>query len=224
MSPHRAPNALCVTQETIMLAHAEADIRISSSANEPRLLHEFFEHQVRIRPEHPAIVCNGEVATYLQLDRLSDQIATLLHRRGFGPGSLIALYSEKSLRLFAAMLGVLKAGAGYVPIDPRFPIARIQNILADGDVKIVFSDGVLARNLTPHVSAEVLYLEEELARDIEIASPLAPVAITPDDACYVIYTSGSTGHPKGVVIEHRNAVNFVRSLRSVYGLTEGDRV
>ena len=207
-----------------MLAHAEADIRISSSANEPRLLHEFFEHQVRIRPEHPAIVCNGEVATYLQLDRLADQIATLLHRRGLGPGSLIALYSEKSLRLFAAMLGVLKAGAGYVPIDPRFPIVRIQSILADGDVKIVFSDGVLARNLAPHVSAEVLYLEEELARDIEIASPLAPVAITPDDACYVIYTSGSTGHPKGVVIEHRNAVNFVRSLRSVYGLTEGDRV
>src|SRR3984893_16001649 len=131
LSPHRAPNALCVTQETIMLAHAEAHIRISSSANEPRLLHEFFEHQVRILPEHPAIVCNGEVATYLQLDRLADQIATLLHRRGFGPGSLIALYSAKSLRLFAAMLGVLKAGAGYGPLDTRLPIARIQNILAD---------------------------------------------------------------------------------------------
>ncbi|HSV22597.1 MAG TPA: Pls/PosA family non-ribosomal peptide synthetase [Xanthobacteraceae bacterium] len=158
------------------------------------------------------------------MDRLSDQIAMLLHRRGIGPGSLVALYSEKSLRLFAAMLGVLKAGAGYVPIDPRFPIARVQSIVADAEVRIVFSDGALARHLAPHVSAEVLCLEEELERNIEIAPPLAPVAISPEDACYVIYTSGSTGQPKGVVIEHRNAVNFVRSLRSLYGLTEKDRV
>src|SRR5216683_2059430 len=208
----------------MMLTRFEADIRIASRADEPRLLHEFFEHQVRIRPEHPAIECNGEVATYLQLDRLSDRIAMLLHRRSLGPGSLVALYSEKSLRLFAAMLGVLKAGAGYVPIDPRFPKARIQSIVADADVKIVFSDGILARELAPHVSAEVVCLEAELAQNAEMAPPLAPVAITPDDACYVIYTSGSTGHPKGVVIEHRNAVNFVRSLRSIYGLAEVDRV
>jgi non-ribosomal peptide synthetase-like protein len=206
-----------------MLTCAEADIRIPSRADEPRLLHEFFERQVRIRPEHPAIVCNGEVATYLQLDRLSDQIATLLHRRGLGPGALIALYSEKSLRLFAAMLGVLKAGAAYVPIDPRFPIARIQSIVADADIRVVFSDDILACNLRPHVSAEVLCLEGELARNIETAPSLAPLVITPEDACYVIYTSGTTGRPKGVVIEHRNAVNFVRSLRSVYELTERDR-
>jgi non-ribosomal peptide synthetase-like protein len=208
----------------MMLTHVEADNRIAFATDEPRLLHEFFEHQVRMRPEHPAIACNGQVATYLELDRLSDRIAMLLHRRGLGPGSLVALYSEKSLRLFAAMLGVLKAGAGYVPIDPRSPIGRVQSILADADVKIVFSDGVLARDLAPHVSAEVLTLAEEMERDSEIAPPLAPVAIRSEDACYVIYTSGSTGHPKGVVIEHRNAVNFVRSLRTVYGLNEDDRV
>ena len=207
-----------------MLTRTEADVHTASLAHEPRLLHEFFEQQVRVRPEHPAIECNGEVASYLQLDHLSDRIAMSLHRRGIRPGSLVALYSEKSLHLFAALLGVLKAGAGYVPVDPRFPIARIQSILTDADVKIVFSDGVLARDLAPHVSAEVLCLEAELVRNTEMAPPLAPVAITPHDPCYVIYTSGSTGHPKGVVIEHRNAVNFVRSLRSVYGLAEGDRV
>src|SRR5215471_212681 len=225
LSPRHAANTrIAPFRKSPMLTCAEVGIPIYSRVDEPRLLHEFFEHQVRVRPEHPAIICNGEVATYLELDRLSDHIAMLVHGRGLGPGSLIALYSEKSLGLFAAMLGVLKAGAGYVPIDPRFPIARIQSILADADVRIVFSDGVLARNLAQHVSAEVVCLEEELARNIEIAPPLAPVAITPEDACYVIYTSGSTGHPKGVVIEHRNAVNFVRSLRSVYGLNEGDRV
>ena len=121
----------------------------SSAADEPRLLHEFFERQVQLHPDHPAIECNGDVVTYLQLSHLSDQIATLLHRRGLRPGSLIALYSEKSVALFAAMLGVLKAGACYVPIDPRFPIARIQSILGDAEINIVFSDGALARNLAP---------------------------------------------------------------------------
>src|SRR5215471_11843853 len=176
-----------------MLTRTETGIPTSSSrVDEPRLLHDFFEHQVRARPDHPAVACNGEVATYLQLDRLSDQIAMLLHQRGIGPGDLIALHSEKSLRLFAAMLGVLKAGAGYVPIDPRFPIARIQSIVADADIRIVFSDGILARKLAPHVPAEVLCLEDELARGIETPPPLAPVAIAPGDTCYVIYTSGST--------------------------------
>src|SRR5579871_94640 len=207
-----------------MLTRIEADNCTTTPPGVPQLLHAFFEHQVSARPDHVAIRCDGEVATYLQLDRLSDQVATLLHRRGLGQGSLVALYAEKSIALFAAMLGVLKAGAGYVPIDPRFPIARIQSIVADADIKVIFSSGILACKLTPHVPAEVLCLEQALERDSETAPPLAPAAITPDDACYVIYTSGSTGHPKGVVVEHRNAVNFVRSLRSVYGLTERDRV
>ena len=116
-----------------MLTRFEADIRIASRADEPRLLHEFFEHQVRIRPEHPAIECNGEVATYLQLDRLSDRIAMLLHRRGIRPGSLVALYSEKSLRLFAAMLGVLKAGATCIPVDPESSTEEITNFARAGN-------------------------------------------------------------------------------------------
>ena len=86
----------------------------SSAANEPRLLHEFFERQAQLHPDHPAIECNGDVVTYLQLSHLSDQIATLLHRRGLRPGSLIALYSEKSVALFAAMLGVKRLGACHI--------------------------------------------------------------------------------------------------------------
>src|SRR4051812_8637224 len=82
------------------------------SGNAPRLLHEFFERQVARQPARPAVQCDGEVLTYLQLDQVADSIAISLRCRGIGPGSLVALYLGKSCRLFAALLGVLKAGAG----------------------------------------------------------------------------------------------------------------
>src|ERR1700722_8405261 len=100
-------------------------------STDPRLLHEFFERQAKLRPEHPAVECGGETMSYSQLNRHVDEIAILLRSRGMGPGSLMALYMSKSRRLFAALLGVLKAGAVYVPIDPKFPIGRAQAILND---------------------------------------------------------------------------------------------
>lgn len=198
------------------------------TGDEPRLLHEFFERQVQLRPDHPAVECNGEALTYLALNRLADKIAAALRARDLGPGCLVALYSEKSVRLFAAMLGVLKAGAAYVPIDPKAPLARIASIIDDAGIPLVLADTDLARILAPQVTVELLRIEAELI-DAEsggdvTAPPLLPVVVTPEDACYVIFTSGSTGRPKGVVIEHRNAVNFIHSLRTVYRLTENDRI
>src|SRR5215471_12257914 len=193
--------------------------------DEPQLLHEFFERQVALRPDHPAVECNGEALTYAQLDELANRVAACLHARGLRPGALVAIYLEKSVRLYAALLGVLKAGVGYVPIDPKFPIGRIQSILEDARIATIISDGHLGRGLQPHVSAEVVLLDVELAHKPAPSSPpLEPVVISPTDVCYVIYTSGSTGRPKGVVIEHRNAVNFVRALGNVYGLNASDRV
>jgi len=109
----------------------------TSANDEPHLLHEFFERQVRLRPDSPAVEFNDEVLTYSQLDQLADRVAAFLRARGVIPGSLVALYLEKSCRLYAAMLGVLKAGAGYVPLDPKFPTARVLSILEDADVTII---------------------------------------------------------------------------------------
>src|SRR5262249_11111064 len=101
----------------------------------------------------------------------------------------------------------------------------IQSILEDARITAVISDGNLGRGLQPHVSAEVILFDVELKQHAMPSSPpLEPIVVSPSDACYVIYTSGSTGRPKGVVIEHRHAVNFVRALRTVYGLTSKDRV
>jgi non-ribosomal peptide synthetase-like protein len=191
-------------------------------AVEPALLHQFFERQVAARPDQPAIECNGQSMTYSQLDEQADRIAALLRGRGVRPGILVAIYMAKSCRLFAAMLGVLKAGAGYVPIDPKFPSARTRAILEDAGVAIVLSESTVGETLAPHVDVEIVCLDKDASRPL--FSTAESVVAKPNDVCYVIYTSGSTGTPKGVLIEHRNAVNFVRAMQKVYALSEGDRV
>jgi amino acid adenylation domain-containing protein len=198
--------------------------RSFSEDGKARLLHDFFQRHVTSRSSHHAVECNGEALTYAQLDAAANRIAALLRSRGIGPGSFVALYLEKSCGLFAAMLGILKAGAAYVPIDPKFPIARVEGIFEDADVAAVISAKELARQLAPSFSERIMMLDDLLAQDGPLTEHPQPVVITPNDACYVIYTSGSTGRPKGVIVEHGNAVNFVRALSSVYHLDENDRV
>jgi non-ribosomal peptide synthetase-like protein len=195
-----------------------------STDEEPRLLHEFFERQVRLRPDSPAVEFNDEVLTYSQLNRIADRVAAFLQARGVVRGSLVALYLEKSCGLFAVMLGVLKAGAGYVPLDPKFPVGRIISILEDAAATILITDCDLGGELAPQTSTEVIFLDDLNLDPQAAAAPPPSMGVTPEDVCYVIYTSGSTGRPKGVVIEHRNAVNFVRALWSVYKLTPRDRI
>jgi non-ribosomal peptide synthetase-like protein len=201
-----------------------SDIVIDNAMGEPRLLHEFFERQVRLRPAAPAVEFEGEVLNYAQLNERADRIAAFLRARGVVPGSLVAIYLEKSSGLIAAMLGALKAGAGYVPLDPKFPVARVLSILEDADVTIVITDQDLGGDMAPQTFAEVMFLEQDLRLDLRSAAPRQPASFAPDNVCYVIYTSGSTGRPKGVIIEHRNAVNFVQALSTVYKLTPDDRV
>jgi non-ribosomal peptide synthetase component F len=107
------------------------------SAPGNQLLHEFFEAQVARRPSRPAIEALGEKLSYEELDELANQIARWLRARGVGRGSLVGLYLTKSHLLFASLLGILKAGAGYVPVDPKFPRERIEDIFADAGVVAV---------------------------------------------------------------------------------------
>jgi non-ribosomal peptide synthetase-like protein len=207
-------NTICATPE-----------QRAAASDEPALLHAFFERQVALRPDHPAVECHGETLTYRELDERANWIAASLRDLNVHPGSLVALYLKKSVGLFAAMLGVLKAGAGYVPIDPNFPIGRVENIIDDAQVRVAISDSELGNALKPHISTEIAFLNSEPSfEQLQSSPPIDPIIVTPYDVCYVIYTSGTTGRPKGVVVEHRNAVNFVKALRSVYKLSGDDRV
>jgi non-ribosomal peptide synthetase-like protein len=193
----------------------------------PCLLHEYFEWQATIRPDHPAVQCNGRVFSYKQLEVLANRIANWLCARQIGPGCTVAICSEKSCELYAALLGVLKAGAAYVPIDPKFPAERIRSIVHDAGVKVLISAGSFGRNLQLGDSITVLLLDRNaaaIARRSSRRLRAKNTGVTAHDPCYLIYTSGSTGKPKGVVIEHRNAVNFVRALHTVYKLSASDRV
>ena len=194
---------------------------------EPTLLHEFFEAQVARRPLRPAIEALGETLSYDELDELANQIAHWLRARGVGRGSLVGLYLTKSHLLFASLLGILKAGAGYVPVDPKFPRERIEDIFADAGVVAVVTNRTLATGFAFGASTSVLMVDRDIDEiDAQSREPLPNDGNSPrpGDVCYVIYTSGSTGRPKGVMIAHRNAVAFVKTLATVYKVTQQDRI
>jgi amino acid adenylation domain-containing protein len=188
------------------------------------LLHGLFESVARRRSDHPAVACRGRVLSYADLDRLANRFARYFRTRGMGPGRLVALHLEKSVELFAALLGVLKCGAGYVPIDPKFPAERIKSILEDGRIPLIVSQASLVGAVE---EVETFLIDrdlEKLATMIDTPLAASETGVEPSDICYVIYTSGSTGRPKGVVIEHRNAICFAGSLPTAYGITDADRI
>lgn len=193
----------------------------------PGLLHEYFERNVSARPDHPAIECGDDPLSYRELDDYANQIAHYLHAKGLGNGQVVGIYLRKSIHLYAALLAVLKAGAAYVPIDPKFPADRVKHILEDAQAAFVLTDQEMNK-LANGVSGSRAVLLDEEAEEIR-SHPKSKLIVKdlstkPGDLCYIIYTSGTTGRPKGVMIEHHSAVNFVAALETVYLLNRDDRV
>ena len=197
-----------------------------SRITQPQLLHAFFEAQARTRADHIALEFGNEVLTYGELNRHANQVAHALISRGVVPGDLVGIYLKKSPRLYATMLGILKAGAGYVPIDPRFPLERIRAILEDSGARVLATELPLAAEVEGQIETPILRLDFDAAEISRLPATLPQLSgkVDPSGLCYVIYTSGSTGRPKGVMIEHRNAVTFVRTLKSIYRITPDDRI
>ena len=168
-------------------------------------LHEIFEAQVRRWPDALAVVCGEERLTYEQLNRRANRVAHALQRAGVGPETIVGLFLERSCDLVVGLLGILKAGGGYLPIDPVYPDDRIAFMLEDSGAAMVVSHRPLGPRLPG--SAKVLLLDDHdaLSREPE-GDPRS--AVRPDNLAYVIYTSGSTGKPKGVQVEHRQGVRL----------------
>jgi amino acid adenylation domain-containing protein/non-ribosomal peptide synthase protein (TIGR01720 family) len=149
----------------------------------------------------------GEAVTYRELDHRSGQIATWLTARGAGPGQLVGVGVERGPDMVAALLGVLRSGAAYVPLDPDYPQQRLALMIGDARIRLAVTHAATAGRL-PLDDAAVLVLD-----DGELGDAAAdPPAAHPDELAYVIYTSGSTGRPKGVEISHRALVNLLVSL------------
>jgi amino acid adenylation domain-containing protein len=169
-------------------------------------LHDLFEEQVRRTPDAVAVVDDNGELTYRQLDQRADHIAGALAARGIGRGALVGVCLPRGPELIAALLGVLKCGAGYLPLDADAPPARLEFMLGDSSAATVLTTGRTLAEI-PALAAVPPLLLDDLDR-----APTAPVSArpTPNDLAYCIYTSGSTGQPKGVLVPHSGPANLVR--------------
>jgi amino acid adenylation domain-containing protein len=184
-------------------------------------VHELFEHQAEKSPDAPALMFEGQEITYAELNYRSNRLAHYLKRFGVGAGVLVGLYVERSLEMVIGLLGVLKAGAAYVPLDPSYPSERLRFVIQDAGLRLVLSQRQLAQAMPAH-DAEVICLDSDQEK-IGRENPENPTrAAAPTDRAYVIYTSGSTGNPKGVQINHASVTNFLASMAEQPGLTAKD--
>ncbi|TMR99680.1 non-ribosomal peptide synthetase [Nonomuraea basaltis] len=179
---------------------------------------ELFQRRVALAPNAPAVVCDGVATSYADLNREANRLAHSLRARGVGRETRVGILVERSPQLAVAILGVLKAGGVYVPVDPAYPPDRIAFILADAGAKVL----VTQERLAPDTAIEMVFLDGPSMAGGDADCDLAE-APDPASLAYVVYTSGSTGRPKGAMIEHRSLVTFARDIVDRLGLGAGDR-
>lgn len=182
----------------------------------PHTLHGLFEEQVARRPEVIAVRFEGRALSYRELEEQANRVAHHLRSLGVRPGQRVGLFLERSPELLVGLLGILKAGAAYVPLDPLYPEERRALILEDSGVEVLLTEPALASQAPAHCR-RVLLSEAAGASAEPLHLPLPGNSLA-----YVLYTSGSTGRPKGVAIAHASVVNFMRSMQREPGLTEQD--
>lgn len=183
------------------------------------LMHQHFEASCDRRPNAIAAHDGQRSVRYHELESEANRVAHLLIGQGVKPGDLVGIAVERSISMLASLLGILKAGAGYIPLDPAFPQARLQHMLDDGGPSAVLTTQALADALPLQGRRVVLLDASALAAQPESRPNLAG---DPEAIAYVIYTSGSTGTPKGVEIPHRAVANFLDSMAAQPGLRGDD--
>lgn len=183
-------------------------------------VHSLFEEQAARTPEAVALVFEGRRVTYDELNRLSNSLARELTDRGARPGVLVGICLERSIEMVVGLLGILKAGAAYVPLDPHFPKPRLDMIVEDAAPAILLTQQSLLSLAADPSSAFLIDAQSDLRAAGRSENP--PSRAGGDDLAYVLYTSGSTGRPKGVQIPHSAFTNFLLSMRERPGLTAAD--
>jgi amino acid adenylation domain-containing protein len=186
-------------------------------------LHELFEAQVERSVDGPAVVSGDIVVTYGQLDRKANQVARRLRELGVERDQLVAVLLSRSVEMVAGVMGILKAGAAYLPLDQSSPPERLGAILAEAAPQAILTESSLA-NLLPDTAMRRLLVDADRAEiEAQPGDRLGRTA-TAGNLAYAIYTSGTTGSPKGILIEHRSACNAIQAAIRAFELGAGSRL
>jgi natural product biosynthesis luciferase-like monooxygenase protein len=200
-----------------VLPDSQASLLLSAWAHGPSvqrsglLVHQMIGQQAARTPEAVAIVDARGQLTYRELDSSAGALASQLGSLGVGRGSVVGVYLDRSIHTVTALLGILKSGAAYLPLDPAYPSERLAFMRTDSRAKVVVSRRSLARDAA-RLGATIVCVDDQAASTLA-----GPVAGSPDDLAYLIYTSGSTGKPKGVMLTHRNVDTFFAAMDATFG-------
>lgn len=185
-----------------------------------KTIHELFEEQVNKVPDHIAVVFENRRLTYKELNARANQMAKVLRNKGVKPDSIVGIMIDRSIEMIVGILGVLKAGGAYLPIDPNYPTERINYILEDSCTTMLLTQSHLKDRVS--YQGEVIDIEDDYI--YEAASEGLENINKSSDLAYIIYTSGSTGKPKGVMIEHRGIANLKTYFQQTYHVDELDNM
>ena len=223
-APRTAALALPILPETERAEVIELFNATQADYPRGRLLHELFEEQVQRTPDAPAVGHERDSLTYRELNTRANQLARYLRNKGVSPGQLVGLYVQRGLDMVVGLLGILKAGAAYIPLDPNHPPERLTYMLTDAAPHALLTHGPLKGQL-PLFPAAIVMLDEdwsEISRQDPENLDGDTRRVDPRQLAYVIYTSGSTGRPKGVLIEQHSVVNFLSAMQRQLKLTVKD--
>src|SRR5579872_345570 len=193
--------------------------RTQTTSATSECVHQLFEAQVRRTPNRVAVSFERERVTYRDLDAQANSLARRLRESGVQQGHLVGICVERSVQMLASLLGVLKAGAAYVPLDPSYPADRLRFMQQDAGLKAVITQKHLSGLIGE--GAEIVCLQNE---HISQSTKAISAQSRANDLAYVIYTSGSTGRPKGVAVSHGSVVNLLESMQREPGIREDDRL
>lgn len=213
--------------DILLLSESEQQYLAAWNTNQQRYpsdscIQQLVAKQAAIRPDAVALVAGNQVLSYRDMERRANQLAHYLRASGIGPNVLVGLCLERSPEMVIGMLGVLKAGGTYVPLDPTYPSERLAFMIEDTQAPILVTQQHLVTKL-PTCTSRIVCLDADEMLLFKQSQSGPPTTSTGDDLAYVIYTSGSTGQPKGVQITHKGLLNLIFWHQHAFGVTAADR-
>ena len=207
-------------------AVAERSPALKEQTFPDELLHELFERQAALNPDSIALACGDERMSYGELESRANQLARWLREQGVKREDCVGILIPRSMQVYVALLGILKADAAYVPLDPEYPAERVAFILSDCNAAALVTTSELSAKASEFAGHVVRIDQQREQIGSMERSKLArgPTEASSADLCYIIYTSGTTGRPKGVEIEHRSVCHLVRAEAEIFQVTCADRV